>query len=121
MGEDVLEHIETREQQIVEERNQVQFNKDLNYLKLCHKADKVCDKYGSTVVQKWSSMAEIVTFLRPLKRDGDRALPKRRKLLEERFIELKGRQRQIVNMSNELRSAFRKWVSDNETSQGNNI
>ena len=38
----------------------------LQYLKLCHKADKVKAKYGEIEYSKWRSKADMQTYLRPL-------------------------------------------------------
>ena len=55
---------------------------DLEYLQSCHLADKVIAKYGREDVSKWKRRIDIITVLKPLKRNGDGPMPTTRAAVE---------------------------------------
>lgn len=83
LDENVLEQVQRRKKQI-ETKEKNKNEKDLlDYLIMCHKANEVKLKYTGIPISDWKRKDEIVTYLRPLKRDGDSAIPNNRWGVEE--------------------------------------
>ena len=89
LDRNVLDHVQQKRQEMEAETIAKRRKDDFEYLKLCHAADVVIKNYGDTPIEKWRRRDEIVAVLRPLKRDGDKALPTSRKDTEKRYYEYK--------------------------------
>ena len=82
---------------------------ELEYMKLCFKADRVLEKYQTDDVAKWKRKEDIVTYLKPLKKDGDEAMPKSRKGVEKRYSIWKHREHKVVDTDDDLLKQFEFW------------
>ena len=89
----VLEHVERRHREEAESLYARRERDELEYMKWCYKADQVIEMYGDIDVAKWKKKEHINAYLRPLKRNGDPAMPSTRKEAEQRYREWKDRQR----------------------------
>ena len=85
---------------------------DLEYMKSCIEADDIAKKYGDTHVSKWRRRDEIVTYIKPLKRAGDAAMPSSRSGVEERYHEWKDRSRRDVHPDNEVMAEYNLWLEN---------
>ena len=83
---------------------------DLDYLKSCHEADQVIARYSGVPVNKWRRKDEIVTYIKPVKRSGDAAMPSSRSEVEKRFNEWKDRSRRIVSHDEVVMNDFNLWL-----------
>ena len=85
---------------------------DLEYMKSCIEADDIAKKYGDTHVSKWRRRDEIVTYIKPLKRAGDAAMPSSRSGVEERYHEWKDRSRRDIHPDNEVMAEYNLWLEN---------
>ena len=110
----VLEHVwkRRREQEVykVEKRRKL----DLEFKQNCHVADKVLKKYEGVQIKDWKRMNEIVAVLKPLKRDGDAAMPTKRSSVEERYHEWKFRSRKQLENDDIVNNLFEEWKRQND-------
>ena len=70
---------------------------ELQYMKLCFKADEVLKKHMNKNVEEWSSKIDIKTFLNPLKEKNDPKMPSGRNELIARYREQKHRNRKYLS------------------------
>ena len=82
---------------------------DLSYLKKCYMSDKVYLQHTTWDVLKWSNKDDIVTYMKPLKRDGDKAMPKLRKDIELRYLQWRTRGRILIVPDEIVMQNFEQW------------
>ena len=85
---------------------------------MCHKANEVKAKYANKSINDWKRIEDIITYLKPLKRDGDSAIPKNRKAVEQRFSEWSNRCHRRVDINDDIRKRFELWMAENNGSGG---
>ena len=111
---DVLDHVRRRRQEVEDAAISRQRKVDLEYLKQCYFADKILASYGHTKVELWKRKEDIVTYIKPLKRPGDSALPTSRSAAEQRFHEWIGRHRRVLDADSEVMEIYEKWLKEQE-------
>ena len=114
LDETVLQHVERRRKQQEEEAYFRRQRDHLEYMKWCHNADRIMEKYGGIDVSKWKKKDDIITYLKPLKQSGDKAMPTSRKGVEQRFREWRGRQRRNLDYDDAVKEKFALWLSEQE-------
>ena len=112
LDENVLAHVERRRKEQEEAVYNRRQREDLEYMKWCYKADEVIDRYGDTDVSKWKKKDEIIAYLRPLKRNGDSALPVSRRDAEQRYRDWQQRHRREIEENDDLLEKFGLWLSE---------
>ena len=86
---------------------------DLNYMKLCYRADKAREKNGiDSDIMKWKSKADMLAHLKPLKNKSDTTLPSNRDEIESLLVLWKYRERKPTSCDNEVLHSFHQWVDD---------
>ena len=111
----VLEHVEKRRAEKVQEINEKKQKEELEYLKLCYHADCILQRYGgNTDVSKWKRKDDIITYLKPLKRSGDPGMTLNRAEAEQRFEEWKDRERRSTEADDDVMALFDSWKKDYE-------
>ena len=111
LDQTVLEHVQRKRKEAEEELYKKGRKDDLDYMKLCYYADKIIAKYGDADVKLWKNKNDIVTYLKPLKRSGDSAMPLSRAGVEERFNAWKDRKRKLIKNEGDLKDLFDLWQS----------
>ena len=66
-------------------------------MKLCYRADKAIEKYGNKDVLKWRSKADMLAYLKPLKRNDEPTLPSERDEIEAIFCLWKSREQKLLS------------------------
>ena len=104
---------------IVDNRNDEERRKrhrsELQYLKLCYKADEAIAKHSNNNnVNTWTTKSDITTYLRPLKRQGDSKMPTEKGELIKRYAMWKGRSRKDVTMDETVLESFNKWKEEED-------
>ena len=111
LDKNVLEHVQRKRQELEDVALEKRRKDNIEYMKLCFAADKVLASYGDIPVCKWKRRDEIVTVLRPLKRNGDAAMPSSRQGVEKRFQEWKHRSRKDLENMEGLQEEFDAWLN----------
>ena len=83
--------------------------KDLEYMKSCYFADMALNRMKTLDVKKWRNMHLIKAYLRPLRIDGDAAMPGKRDALELRFLQWSGRGRFHLVPDEDTKQNFLRW------------
>ena len=111
LDHNVLQHVKRRRKQLETIKFEKQQKDELEYMKSCFKADRVLQKYGTDYVSKGKRKDDIVTYLKPLKRDGDNAIPKSHKAVEERYLNWKMHELKEIAITNndDLMKEFELW------------
>ena len=79
---------------------------ELNYMKLCFKADQVLEKNKGKEVNSWKCKSDITTYLKPLKMKEDEKLPNERDALEDLFLLWNGRVRNMLSSDEHVLLSF---------------
>lgn len=105
-----------RKQGIVDHNNLEKTRRsDLQYMKTCHNADEVVKKYGNCDLSKWTSKADMKTYLKPLKQACDAKMPDDRYGLIQRFNEWKYRSRKRPTNDMTVLNEFETWLLEENT------
>ena len=68
-------------------------------------------------VSKWRKKEHIITYIKPLKCDGDSAMPTTRCGANEHFCEWQDRQRRVIT-DEVVIEAFERWLEEQEDKDG---
>ena len=100
LNQDVLDQAEMRHAQKEESKREKQRKNDLNYLDICSKADDAYLRNSNCPdPTKWKNSKDILAIIRPLKEDGDKPLPTRRKHIIQRYKEWSHHSRREIGTS----------------------
>ena len=114
LDKNVLEFVQRRELQLQTDQLEKRRKEDLNYLKLCYKADEAIMNQKSCNVLKWTNKEDIVAFICPLKVKGDKAMPTARKEIELQYLQWRNRQRLCVVPDVIVFCRFGEWKTEYE-------
>ena len=116
----VMEH--AKEQKVVRSNKKIERRQedDLEYLKLCFKADVAKKKNPWEDVKKWNSIKDIAAYLRPLQRMKEKSLPTSRKDIESCYIQYSSRRRlQLVPEQIVMEKLCHGWNQMRQKRRGN--
>ena len=110
----VMEH--AKEQKVVRSNKKIERRQedDLEYLKLCFKADVAKKKNPWEDVKKWNSIKDIAAYLRPLQRMKEKSLPTSRKDIESCYIQYSSRRRLQLVPEQIVMEKFMSWLESDE-------
>ena len=117
---DVLQQAEMRNAEKQQALADKQKKNDFAYLDLCSKADEVCWRNRLCgEPDQWKSCRDILAYIKPLKMNGDRPLPTRRRDIIQRYHEWKFRCRRTIDQSTV--AEYKRNKSSNNKDPENNI
>ena len=117
----VLEQVERRHKAIEKTQKDKKNKEILDFMITCYKADKLVQKYKDMDIVDWKRKDEILTFLKPLRVEGDEPFPKTRKEVERRFNEWKDRPRRLVELNDIVKKKFDDWKIQHESVDDTNV
>ena len=85
---------------------------ELAYMKLCYRADKAIEKNGNEDVLKWRSKADMLAYLKPLKRTDEPTLPSERGEIEAIFCLWKSRERKTISKDENVLKEYEFWKTE---------
>ena len=107
MNEVKRKHIESKQIDLEKVRRA-----ELQYMKLCYKADVAAVKHANKDIADWTSKSDIKTFLTPLKRSTDSKMSEGKDELVSRYHAWKHRIRNDLSTDSEVLDDFQKWVQE---------
>ena len=98
LNRNVLDQSEKRHKtKQAEIESKVRIN-EMAYIELCKKADNAKDRNkNESDPSKWPNYKDILTYIKPLKRSGDKPLPTRREDIIKRYHQYKNHKQKEVN------------------------
>ena len=81
-------------------------------MKLCYRADKAIEKNGNEDVLKWRSKADMLAYLKPLKRTDEPTLPSERGEIEAIFCLWKSRERKTISKDENVLKEYEFWKTE---------
>ena len=103
---DIRDHVRGIVQSRQDKDTAKRHREELAYTKSCHKADKVLEKNGTKIIQKWKSKMDILVYLRPLKTKEDPKLPSDINEIEALFLSWKNHERKALLVDESICCAF---------------
>ena len=116
LTKDVRDHVQRIENLRKDEELAKNQRNELNYMKLCYRADKVIEKNNNDMdITKWRSKADILTLLKPMKNKDDGKFPSSREAIESIFLLWRNRVRKPLSMNDDVLRSFTEWMNEENT------